>query len=324
VGKFFEALKKSDASSVAPKPVEIADSKMDDVKHTSAITDGDSLRSVHPDLEKSSALDVVPDAAPVEISTPKPEPHVTRPAYTHHALNKNLVAHHSPQSFEAEQFRMLRTNIMFPAGGKASPRTILVTSALPGEGKSFVASNLALTIAQNIDKHVLLIDCDMRRPTVHKLFGYENVPGLSNYLTGEKTLQDLLIKTGNNHLSILPGGPIPPNPAELLSSNRMLALLREVRTRYDDRYIIIDSPPPHLTAESKALAQFVDGIVLVLKLGQTDRDLVSELVGKFQKEKILGVVANWLNRRSTVFYGSGKYSKYSYYSAGNKIEPTIT
>jgi exopolysaccharide/PEP-CTERM locus tyrosine autokinase len=254
----------------------------------------------------------------MEISTPTPDPHVARSVYTHHALDKNLVAHHNPQSFEAEQFRMLRTNIMFPAEGKASPRTILVTSALPGEGKSFVSSNLALTIAQNIDKHVLLIDCDMRRPTVHKLFGYENVPGLSNYLVGERALPDLLIKTGNNHLSILPGGPVPPNPAELLSSNRMLALLREVRARYDDRYIIIDSPPPHLTAESKALAQFVDGIILVLKLGQTDRNLVSELVGKFQKEKILGVVANWLNRRSTVFYGSGKYTKYSYYSSNTK------
>ena len=318
MGKFFEALKKSDEGHVAPKPVEIADSEMDDIKHTSAITDDDSLRSVQPDLEKSAPLDAGPDLVPTEISTPKPEPYVARPVYTHHALDKNLVAHHNPQSFEAEQFRMLRTNIMFPAEGKPSPRTILVTSALPGEGKSFVSSNLALTIAQNIDKHVLLIDCDMRRPTVHKLFGYENVPGLSNYLTGERALQDLLIKTGNNHLSILPGGPVPPNPAELLSSNRMLALLREVRARYDDRYIIIDSPPPHLTAESKALAQFVDGIILVLKLGQTDRNLVSELVGKFQKEKILGVVANWLNRRSTVFYGSGKYTKYSYYSSDTK------
>jgi len=318
VGKFFEALKKSDVGSVAPKPVEIADSEKDVIKHTSAITDDDNLRSVQPVREKSSSLDADPDVAPMEISTPTPEPHVARSVTTHHALDKNLVAHHSPQSFEAEQFRMLRTNIMFPAEGKASPRTILVTSALPGEGKSFVSSNIALTIAQNIDKHVLLIDCDMRRPTVHKLFGYENVPGLSNYLVGERALSDLLIKTGNNHLSILPGGPVPPNPAELLSSNRMLALLREVRARYDDRYIIIDSPPPHLTAESKALAQFVDGIILVLKLGQTDRDLVSELVGKFQKEKILGVVANWLNRRSTVFYGSGKYTKYSYYSSGEK------
>ena len=188
------------------------------MKHISAIT----LMRTAPVLSNllfrnSAPLDAGPGAAPMKISTPKPEPHVVRPVYTHHALDKNLVAHHSPQSFEAEQFRMLRTNIMFPAEGKSSPRTILVTSALPGEGKSFVSSNLALTIAQNIDKHVLLIDCDMRRPTVHKLFGYENVPGLSNYLVGERALSDLLIKTGNNHLSILPGGPVPPNPAELLS-----------------------------------------------------------------------------------------------------------
>jgi len=320
VGKFFEALKKSDEGNVTPEPVVIADTEMDDGKAESAITDNSSSRAVQPVLETPSALDVDPDVSSVEITPPRAKPYVTRPTYNQHALHKNLVAHHNPQSFEAEQFRMLRTNIMFPHEGKASPRTILVTSALPGEGKSFVSSNLALTIAQNIDQHVLLIDCDMRRPTIHKLFGYENVPGLSNYLTGEQALSDLLIKTGNNHLSILPGGPIPPNPAELLSSNRMIAMLREVRARYADRYIIIDSPPPHLTAESKALAQFVDGIILVLKLGQTDRDLVSELVGKFQKEKILGVVANWLNRRSTVFYGSGKYTKYGYYSSGKKSE----
>lgn len=318
MGKFFEALKKSDAGSITPKPTVIADSKMDDGEAVSEITDNGSSHAVQPVLETPPTFDGDPDIPTVGIAPTSAKPHVTRPTYTHHALDKNLVAHHNPQSFEAEQFRMLRTNIMFPAEGKPSPRTILVTSALPGEGKSFVSSNLALTIAQNIDKHVLLIDCDMRRPTAHKLFGYENVPGLSNYLTGEQALQDLLIKTGNNHLSILPGGPVPPNPAELLSSNRMLALMREVRARYDDRYIIIDSPPPHLTAESKALAQFVDGIILVLKLGQTDRELVSELVGKFQKEKILGVVANWLNRRSTVFYGSGKYTKYSYYSSDTK------
>ena len=232
-----------------------------------------------------------------------------------HRFDKNLIAYHSPQSFEAEQFRMLRTNILFPSGGKPSPRTILVTSALPGEGKSFVASNLALTIAQNIDKHVLLIDCDMRRPTVHKIFGYENLPGLSNYLMGDATLPELLIRTGNNHLSILPGGPAPSNPAELLSSNRMLALLREVRSRYDDRYIIIDSPPPHLTAESKALAQFVDGILLVVKFGRTNRDLIAELVDKFQKDKILGVVANWMDKGATYLYGKGKYSQYNYYGS---------
>jgi capsular exopolysaccharide synthesis family protein len=212
---------------------------------------------------------------------------------------------------------MLRTNILFPSNGKPSPRTILVTSVLPGEGKSFVSSNLAVTISQNIDKHVLLVDCDMRHPTLHRIFGYEKVPGLSNYLMGEFALPDLLIRTGNNHLSLLPGGPEPSNPAELLSSNRMLAMLREVRSRYDDRYIVIDSPPPHLTAESKALAQFVDAILIVVKFGQTSRELVSQLVEKLPKEKILGIVANWLDRRTTASYGSGKYTPYSYYSTSD-------
>ncbi len=315
MGKFFEALQKSDKGKATPKPSLVTDSDV--------ITD-DETSPYLPDEAEVSDREEVPDRStgpesllrpPLEAKQrPAIETNLAAPRPAYH-FDKNLIAYHSPQSFEAEQFRMLRTNILFPSGGKPSPRTILVTSALPGEGKSFVASNLALTIAQNIDKHVLLIDCDMRRPTVHKIFGYENLPGLSNYLMGDATLPDLLIRTGNNHLSILPGGPAPSNPAELLSSNRMLALLREVRSRYDDRYIIIDSPPPHLTAESKALGQFVDGIIVVVKFGRTSRDLISELVDKFQKDKILGVVANWMDKGSTYLYGKGKYSQYNYYGS---------
>ena len=313
MGKFFEALQKSDEGKAASKPSLIDNSTFDDVEAISDQSDEITLldREV-PDKSIKSDVQII---APTEEAR-RPEPEITISAPSaQHPFDKNLIAYHSPQSFEAEQFRMLRTNILFPSGGKPSPRTTLVTSALPGEGKSFVASNLALTIAQNIDKHVLLIDCDMRRPTIHKIFGYENLPGLSNYLLGDATLPELLIRTGNNHLSILPGGPAPSNPAELLSSNRMLALLREVRSRYDDRYIVIDSPPPHLTAESKALAQFVDGIILVVKFGHTNRDLIAELVEKFQKDKILGVVANWMDKGSTYLYGKGKYSQYNYYGS---------
>ncbi len=314
MGKFFEALQKSDEGKTTSKPSLVTDS--DAVTDNEAIPNPDEKDGV-PDREVSEKSAGPADLTPpltADTERPAIETNFVAPRPPHR-FDKNLIAYHSPQSFEAEQFRMLRTNILFPSGGKPSPRTILVTSALPGEGKSFVSSNLALTIAQNIDKHVLLIDCDMRRPTVHKIFGYENVPGLSNYLVGEATLPELLIRTGNNHLSILPGGPAPSNPAELLSSNRMLALLREVRSRYDDRYIIIDSPPPHLTAESKALAQFVDGILLVVKFGRTNRDLIAELVDKFQKDKILGVVANWMDKGSTYLYGKGKYSQYNYYGS---------
>jgi len=316
VGKFFEALKKSDGGKIESPPEASKDSEILDRDRTmSAVADDRPITKVRQLAEKPTPPEVESVAPSSTIEPPKADARVPRPAHLHYSINKNLVAYHSPHSFEAEQFRMLRTNILFPPNSKPSPRTILVTSALPGEGKSFVSSNLALSIAQNIDKHVLLIDCDMRRPTVHKLFGFGNVPGLSNYLTGECALSDLLLKIGNSPLSILPGGPIPPNPAELLSSNRMLALLREVRARYNDRYIIVDSPPPHLTAESKALGQFVDGILFVVRFDKTRRDLVSQLVDKFQKGKILGVVANGLRRDSTAFIGSGKYAKHGYYGS---------
>ena len=317
MGKFFEALEKYDVGKVK------ADSA---VRQERRISEDDLLLDDIEEVASPPADKPVSDE-PIKLKTtskqadegapPTTEREVTSPGYTRptHAFDKNLVAYHSPQSFEAEQFRMLRTNILFPSDGKRPPRTILVTSALPGEGKSFVSSNLAFTISQNIDKHVLLMDCDMRRPTIHRIFGYENVPGLSNYLLGEETLPNLLIKAGSKNLSILPGGPPPSNPAELLSSNRMLALLKEVRSRYDDRYIIIDSPPPHLTAESKALAQFVDGIILVVKFNHTSREHVADLVDKFKKEKILGVVANWMDKGSTNLYGSGKYAQYSYYDS---------
>ena len=321
MGKFFEALKKWDDSDGNAKPavIDVSDGALGKEEAGDRQTVNDNV------LDPLSPLDELP-SEPQYKKTDRSESldrfktksqGLPRPS-AKRSLNKNLVVYHDPQSFEAEQFRMLRTNILFPSDGKRSPRIILVTSALPEEGKSFVSSNLALTIAQNIDNHVLLIDCDMRHPSVHSNFGYDQVPGLSNYLEGEYTLSDVLLKIEGNHLSLLPGGPPPPNPAELLSSNRMLSLLREVRARYDDRYIIIDSPPPHLTAESKALAQFVDGIVLVVKFGHTKRDLVSQLVDKLPKDKILGVVANWLDRRAATSYVSGKYSQYTNYYSSKK------
>lgn len=316
MGKFFEALKKSDEGKNRSKPSLVEDVDWDNTSDQAA-TDA-IIESSEPATPAAGYMGVEASTAKaVETAEVGAREKIKRQR-SHHislGLDKNLIAHHNPHSFEGEQFRMLRTNILFPPGNKRPPRTILVTSALPGEGKSFVAANLSVTIAQNIDKHVLLMDCDLRRPTVHHLFGYQDVPGLSNYLQGEGVLPEYLIKTDLERLAILPGGPVPPNPAELLSSNRMLSLLREVRDRYQDRIVVIDSPPPHLTAESKALAQFVDGIILVVRIGQTDRDLVSQLAEKFQKDRIVGVVANWIERESRVFYGSGKYKEYNYYGS---------
>ena len=115
-------------------------------------------------------------------------------AFEYHKIDKNMVTISRPHGVESEQFKKLRTGILFPTTGKP-PRSILVTSAVPGEGKSFVAANLAVSMAQNIDKHVLLMDCDLRLPTIHTLFGLERGPGLSEYLSGDRRLDTLFLKS---------------------------------------------------------------------------------------------------------------------------------
>jgi exopolysaccharide/PEP-CTERM locus tyrosine autokinase len=183
----------------------------------------------------------------------------------------------------------------------------MVTSAMQSEGKSFSAANLAVSIAQGINENVLLIDCDMRRPTQHQIFGFGKVNGLSDYLLGDTQLENLLLKTSVPKLTLLPGGPIPPNPSELLSSKRMSELLFEVKGRYPDRFIVIDTPPPQLTSETSALANQVDTILLVMKHLKTPREEVEGLVEKLGKEKILGVILNQFHKSLK------KYSNNYYY-----------
>ncbi len=186
----------------------------------------------------------------VKTSAPKP---FLPPSHSER-MDRNLVSLFNPQSFEAEQFKILRSNLLYPVSGNL-PRSLMVTSPMPGEGKSFVACNLAISVALNINRHVLLMDCDLRRPSVHTRFGFDNVPGLSDYLSNRTSLSDLLIRTSVDKLTILPGGQPPDNPSELLSSERMSELLSEATERYPYRLIILDSPPPTLTAESSVLAR---------------------------------------------------------------------
>ena len=230
-----------------------------------------------------------------------------KPPFAQNPVDPRLVTLLDPQGFESEQFKMLRTNLLFPVDGKV-PRSIMVTSALPGEGKSFLAANLAITIAQNINEHVLLMDCDMRRPSVNRMFGFGRVPGLSEHLSQGFPLPSLFLKTGIRKLTLLSAGVPPTNPAELLSSSQMSDLLAEVKARYSDRYVIVDSPPPHLTAEAQVIARQVDGILIVVKYRGTDRNLVADLVEKLGKEKVLGVVFNFFDQRVSAY--KGKYGAY--------------
>ena len=224
------------------------------------------------------------------------------PVWDEAAIDRNLVTLMNAQSHEAEQFKILRTNILFPLSG-SPPRSILVTSTAPGDGKSFAAANLAISIALNINRHVLLIDADLRQPQLHLRFGFGPVPGLSDYLADGRPLPSLLLKTKVDKLTLLAAGPSPDNPAELISAERMSRLLAEVTQRYSDRIIVIDAPPPALAAETAVLSRQVDGILVVVRYRSTRRDDIADLVAKLGQKKILGSIVNFTETPTSRYYG---------------------
>lgn len=213
-----------------------------------------------------------------------------------------LVVISTPESVDAENFKLLRSQILFSREKK--PRTIMVTSTFPGEGKTFVSANLAASIALGIDEHVLLVDCDLRRLGLNKLFGLKGNAGLHEYLIGKDILENLLVKSSIGKLSILPAGSVPRNPSELLSSRKMDAFLEEVKGRYQDRYVVLDSGPSYITSEVNVLARHVDGIILVIMAQKAPRGAIKTAVQNLGKEKILGVVFNGYSRTDV------RYKKY--------------
>ena len=258
-----------------------------------------------------------PAAAP-RLLQPKAVPRISHgheqlPVWDETAMDRSLVALTDKHSPEAEQFKILRASILFPLAG-SPPRSILVTSCGPGDGKTFTAANLAISIALNINRHVLLIDADMRRPQLHKCFGFGPVPGLSHYLAEGRPLPSLLLKTKVDKLTLLAAGPPPDNPAELIGAERMSSLLAEVTNRYPDRMVVIDAPPPALAAETSVLARQVDGILVVVRYWSTRRDELADLVAKLGQKKIIGSIVNFTETPTSRYYGYkyGGYGKRKY------------
>jgi exopolysaccharide/PEP-CTERM locus tyrosine autokinase len=206
-------------------------------------------------------------------------------------------------------FKVLRTNLLFPTEGRP-PKSILITSAVPGEGKSFVAANLAISIANGVEEHVLLVDADVRRPSIHDFFGLGQTGGLCDYLLTGTNVSKHFIKTPVDKLTILPAGSPPANPVELLTTQKMKALLNEVTRRYEDRFIIIDTAPSSLAPEAAAIANYVDGFIIVVRAGKTPRNAVSEVIEQLGREKVLGIILNHSDQNVKRYYGYGK----SYYS----------
>ena len=176
------------------------------------------------------------------------------------------------------------------------PRIILVTSAFPGEGKTFVATNLAVCIAQGVNEFALLMDCDFHHPSSHKMLGYANKEGIQDYLLGKRQLSELIINTVEKKLSLLTSGRPSPNPSELLSSSMMKDLFDEVKGRYSDRYIVVDTAPSHVMSEVNVLANYVDGVIFVVMGNKSPRKVIKECIDKIGREKVLGIVFNGYNK----------------------------
>ncbi len=211
----------------------------------------------------------------------------------------SLIALRDPQSLAAEAYRTLRTNIQFSSLDKPL-QTLLITSTAPDEGKSTTLANLAVTMAQ-AEQRVIVVDCDLRRPSLHTLFGLANEPGLTNVILQQNDMPLPLQATGVPGLSVLASGPLPPRPADLLGSRRMEALIARLRAEAD--IILFDTPPVIAVTDAAVLATRLDGVLLVLQAGKTRRDRAREARRQLEKVKanLIGVVLN--NARPEAGYG---------------------
>ena len=217
---------------------------------------------------------------------------------------RHLITKLNPRSPISEQFRTIRTNLQFTAVDDTL-ETMLVTSAGPSEGKSFTIANLAIVFAQQ-EKKVLLVDADMRKPTVHYTFRIDNRRGLSSVLVGEYELNEAAIKSDVPNLDILPSGPIPPNPSELLGSNKMRRLIDAAKDQYD--LVIFDTPPVLAVTDAQLLANFVDGSLLVIRSKQTDQESAIKAKELLEpaKAKLLGAVLNDVQTSKDQYYYYGE------------------
>jgi exopolysaccharide/PEP-CTERM locus tyrosine autokinase len=211
-----------------------------------------------------------------------------------------------PESSAAETFKMLRTKILVLARERPL-RSIMVTSAEPRDGKSLTAANLAVSIATGINDHVLLVDCDLRRPCLHEMFNVNSRYGIQEYLEGGTSVAPFLVNTPVQKLTLLPGRKASKTPSELLCSLKMRALIDEFRSRYEDRFVIYDAPPGQFIAETTFLARMMDGVIFVVRHGKTPRNRILETVESIGRERIIGVVLNASNEKRRDY---GYYYRY--------------
>lgn len=223
-------------------------------------------------------------------------------------MSIDLITIKNPKSPVAESYRTLRTNIQF-SNIDGDLKTMCVTSSGPGEGKSTTISNLAETFAQ-AGNRVIVIDCDLRKPRLHKVFALSNTMGMTNLLAGQVEIEDVTRVTGSD-LTVITSGPIPPNPSELLGSQKMKTLLEDLKKKYD--VILVDAPPVGVVTDAAILSTIVDGTILVVASGKTEIDGAKRAKQLLENvgARILGVTMTMIPVSRKGYYG---YQYYSYYN----------
>ena len=218
---------------------------------------------------------------------------------------KAIISYNDPKSVISEQYRAIRTNIEY-SNVDQNTKTILVTSSDKNEGKTTTVSNLAVSFA-NLNKKVLLIDCDLRNASIHKMFKINNIYGLTDILAKDRAVDKCIQKTELENLYVLTAGSTPPNPAEILSSEKMKNLIEDLKNIYD--YIFIDTPPIGLVTDAGVLSSFIDGVVLVVKSESVEKKYLEETKKKLDAvdARILGAILNSYKSEQK------DYNYYSYY-----------
>lgn len=214
-----------------------------------------------------------------------------------------FIVENKPKSIAAENYRVLRTNIQY-SSFDVEVKTIVITSSEPGEGKSTTAGNLALSFAQ-AEKKTIIVDCDLRKPSLHKKFKISNINGLSDVLIGREKLE-VAIHKHNNKLDILASGKIPPNPSEMLGSKAMTRLIEVLKENYD--VVILDTAPLQAVTDAQIISTKADGVILVVRAESTKKESVIQAKSLLEKvgANILGTVLNGVeNSRKKYYYYYG-------------------
>ena len=276
----------------------------------------EQLRQAGVDMPATAVRPAQPAQA---IPTPAATPEPSVPVLTSRRVDLDLDAltvagiinPNSPRSEIADQYRVIKRPLIKNAMGKgasiiANGNLIMVTSALPGEGKSFTSINLAMSIATELDNTVMLVDADVARPSVMRMLGLPDGPGLLDMVLDDTLdMSSVLLKTNIEKLTILPSGTPHPRATELLASDAMIRLLEDMAARYPDRIIVFDSPPLLITTESRVLATHMGQIVLVVNAGKTLQSEVKQAVATIESCPVKLLL---LNRASSLFQGGYGYS----------------